>query len=195
MAEAQSPLTMNSFANGNLARGALIALGGSVFLAGMSQIAVGWPIPTTLQTLAVMVIGLTFGFRLATATVALYLFEGFIGLPVFAQFKPLFPVGPSVGYLVGFMVEAALIGFLVDRGYSKTYLGSAFIAILGELAMFACGVAWLIFFIDQPSMIAKIKVAIEVGVVPFIAVDLIKLALAVLVAKGFSSSVARFIRL
>jgi biotin transport system substrate-specific component len=188
------PATLAAFAEGSFARKAAIAVTGSLFLSAMSQIAIGWPVPTTLQTLAVILIGLTFCFRLATATLALYLAEGAIGLPVFALFKPLLPLGPSAGYLLGFLFQVAIIGWLVDRGLARGFLGAAVAVLIGEVVMFASGAAWLSTFMGQPSLVENLTAAFKVGVVPFIAVDLVKAALAILLAKGVLAGAARMLR-
>src|SRR3546814_6558006 len=77
-----------------------------------------WPVPMTMQTFAVLLIGLAYGSRLGTATVALYLFEGAIGLPVLATGAGLaYFAGPTAGYLFGFVAAAAFVGRLADRGW------------------------------------------------------------------------------
>jgi biotin transport system substrate-specific component len=186
--------TLDTLLGSTLARKAAIAFGGSLFLAAMSQIAIGWPVPTTLQTLAVILIGLTFGHRLAAASLGLYLLEGAMGLPVFAQFKSLLPLGPSAGYLAGFFLQAVIIGWMVDRGFARGFVGAAIAVVIGEAVMFACGVAWLSTFMGQPTLIENLKAAFAVGVVPFIAIDLVKAALAILIAKGVISGASRLIR-
>jgi biotin transport system substrate-specific component len=183
--------TLAPIVNSSLAKQLLLVVGGSFFVAGMSQVAVGYPIPTTLQTLAVMLIGLTFGFRLATATLLLYLFEGVVGIPVFAKFSFGWEkiVGPSGGYLVGFLLAAALIGYLADRGFTKSWIGTIVALILGEAIIFGLGVAQLSHAL--PDLVDPIKV----GFTDFILVDLIKVALAVLISKGVLKGASRFAKL
>ncbi|MDO6962760.1 biotin transporter BioY [Rhizobium alvei] len=190
----QGAQTLDTMLGSTLARKAAIAVGGSLFLAALSQIAIGWPVPTTLQTLAVILIGLTCGFRLAMATVGLYLIEGALGLPVFAQFKSLMPLGPSAGYLVGFFFQAAIIGYLVDRGFARGFIGAAIAVVIGEVVMFSCGVAWLSTFMGQPTLVENLSAAFTVGVVPFIAIDLVKAALAIVIARGALSGIAHLVR-
>src|SRR3546814_2110477 len=81
-----------------------------------------WPVPMTMQTFAVLLIGLAYGSRLGTATVALYLFEGAIGLPVLATGAGLaYFAGPTAGYLFGFVAAAAFVGRLAGRGRSEEH--------------------------------------------------------------------------
>lgn len=151
-----------------------MVLGGTVFLAVLSQVAIGYPVPTTLQTLGVMLIGLTFGFRLAAATVLAYLICGAVGLPFFAPFG----AGTS-GYLVGFLFGAALIGFLADQGVTKSWTGTFIALLAGEAIIFAFGIAGLMIAVEM-----TLGAAVAAGLVPFIVVDGIKIILAALIAKG-----------
>lgn len=172
--------TLENLVGGTLARKAAITVLGSIFLAVMSQINVTfYPVPMTLQTLAVMLIGVTFGFRLAAATLALYLVEGFFGLPVFAEFKS----GPAVflagtgGYLIGFLVAAAIMGFLADRGRTKSWPGMVGTLLVGEIVIFGMGIAYLTYLYGFDK-------ALEYGLYPFILADLVKMGLALLLGKG-----------
>ncbi|MBL0370804.1 biotin transporter BioY [Rhizobium sp. KVB221] len=183
--------TLESMLGGSLARKATITVLGSLFLAALSQIEVPFfPVPMTLQTLGVMLIGLTFGFRLATATVALYLVEGFIGLPVFAGFAfgPAVFVGGTAGYLFGFLGAAALMGFAADRGMTKSWLGAALTLLAGEVVIFGLGIAYLAYLYGFENALAY-------GLYPFVLADLVKMALAVLIGKGVIKGASRFAKL
>ena len=84
-----------------------------------------WPVPITLQTLAVMLIAATYGSRLAVATMLAYIAEGALGLPVFANTPPqiagpAYLIGPTAGYIWGYVAAAAIIGFAADRGWSRS---------------------------------------------------------------------------
>ena len=172
--------TLENLVGGTLARKAAITVLGSIFLAVMSQINVTfYPVPMTLQTLAVMLIGVTFGFRLAAATLFLYLIEGFVGLPVFAEFKS----GPAVflagtgGYLIGFLVAAAVMGFFADRGLTKSWPGMVGTLLVGEIVIFGMGIAYLAYLYGFDK-------ALEYGLYPFVLADLVKMGLALLLGKG-----------
>jgi biotin transport system substrate-specific component len=183
--------TLAPIAGSSLAKQALLVVGGSFFLAAMSQAAVGFPVPTTLQTLGVMLIGLTFGFRLAVATVLLYLVEGAIGLPVFAQFSggAATLVGPTGGYLFGFLGAVAAIGYLADRGFTKTWVGALVALIIGEAIIMVLGVGRL------SSFMPSLSESIAVGFTPFALVDAVKIALAALIGKGVLKGAAQFAKL
>jgi len=131
-------------------------------------------VPMTLQTLVVLVIGAAYGWRLGSATLIAYLAEGAIGLPVFAGpvggLAPL--LGPTAGYLFGFVAAAFATGWLSERGWDRS-VPRLFVAMgLGHILILAAGFGWLAFG-------AKLGVekAWLVGVAPFIAGSLIKNAL------------------
>ena len=131
----------------------------------------------TLQTLAVLTLGALFGARLAAATVALYLGEGLIGLPVFAGAVagPAYVAGPTGGYLVGFLLAAALVGWLAERGWTRGWLLALAAMTLGHVVIFVAGFAWL-----APALGAG--KAWAVGVAPFAAATLAKTLLAAALA-------------
>lgn len=191
MAQAASISTLEALAGGSLAKKAAIVVLGSVFLAVMSQITVFfYPVPMTLQTLAVMLIGVTFGFRMATATVALYLLEGFVGLPVFAGFfsGPAVFIGGTGGYLFGFLGAAALMGYLADRGVTRGWVGMIATLFAGEVVIFGLGVGYLAYLYGFDK-------SLEYGFYPFWMADLLKLAIAAAMAKGVLKGAARFAQL
>jgi biotin transport system substrate-specific component len=157
-----------------------LALAGTILLALSAKVQIPfYPVPMTLQTLAVLAIGGAFGLRLATATVALYLVEGLLGLPVFAGIAagPAYMAGPTGGYLVGFLAAAALIGALADRGFTRSWTGLAIVMSLGHIVMFAFGFGWLALNIGASKAWAA-------GVAPFYAGTVVKTALAVALFKA-----------
>jgi biotin transport system substrate-specific component len=127
-----------------LHKAALVGLG-VVLLAISSKVQVPfWPVPMTLQTLVVLMIGATSGARLAGATLVSYLAAGAVGLPVFASGVGLaYMVGPTGGYLAGFLVAAVVIGYLADKGYGRSILSALALFAIGEVAIFALGTGWL----------------------------------------------------
>ena len=104
-----------------IARSGLLALAGSLLIAACAHLRVPmWPVPMTMQTFAVLLIGMAYGARLGAATVALYIAEGALGLPVFANGGgPAYLLGPTGGYLAGCVAAAAVAGLLAQRGWSR----------------------------------------------------------------------------
>ncbi|HWU19767.1 MAG TPA: biotin transporter BioY [Devosia sp.] len=147
-----------------------------------------WPVPVTLQSFAVAALAAAFGARIGVATVALYLVEGALGLPVFATGGGLaYLMGPTSGFLFGFLVMAAIIGFAADRGASGKPLTLFAAMLAGGAVMFALGFAWLLAmagqagWLDQANVVAS---AFAKAVQPFIIWDILKMALAALTVTG-----------
>ena len=129
----------------SLIRTGLLALVGSTLLAISAKVQVPfWPVPMTMQTLVVLLIGAHGGVRLAAATVLAYLVEGAAGLPVFSTGAGLaFMAGPTGGYLVGFMVAAMTVAFAFERGLATTVVRAAAVFIVADTLILALGFAWL----------------------------------------------------
>ena len=155
-------------------RNIALILFGTLLLAVSSKVQVPfWPVPMTMQTFIVFIIGMTYGSRLAFATLIAYLAEGAIGLPVFAKGGGmLYLVGPTAGYLYGMTIASGVIGFFGERGYSSSYLKSLIPLSLGTIIIFLCGVYYL------GSVIGYDK-ALAGGLYPFLPSELFKIALAV----------------
>lgn len=170
-------------------RALVLALAGSLVLAISAKIQVPfWPVPMTMQTFAVTVIGMAYGLRLGTATVLLYLAEGAVGLPVFASGSGLaYFAGPTGGYLIGFAVAAALCGRLAERGWDRSVWPTVAAMTLGTLVIFAFGLPWLAVFLAAAKSYAvgqAISAAVVTGFVPFVAGSVFKIALAAAVLPG-----------
>ena len=99
----------------------ILVVGGSFLIALCAQFAIGWPIPVTGQTFAVLMIGALFGARRASLSILTYIMEGAVGLPVFAHGRSGLTVllGPTGGYLVGFIAAAYVVGLLAERGWDR----------------------------------------------------------------------------
>ena len=152
----------------------VITLSGSALIALCAQVSVPfYPVPVTMQTFAVILIGLTYGWRLGGITVALYLIEGSIGLPVFAGGKGgmIVMMGPTAGYLYGFFLAAVACGWFTERGFDRSYLKLIVPLLAGNVLLYTSGLIWLGNFIgwDKPVL--------ELGLYPFIPGDLMKIAL------------------
>ena len=155
-------------------RWAVLMLLGSLFLAICAQLYVPLqPVPITMQTFGVLLLGMVFGSRLGAATIALYLLEGAAGLPVFAEFKAGLPVlfGPTGGYLFGFVIAAWLVGSLAERGWDRRVLTTALAMLFGNIVLYVPGLIWLAGFVGAENTLAA-------GFAPFWIGDLLKIALA-----------------
>ncbi|MFC0388979.1 biotin transporter BioY [Muricoccus vinaceus] len=146
-----------------------MALLGSAVLAASAQVSLPmWPVPATLQTLAVLLLGALGGSRLGAAAVLLYIAEGAMGLPVFAAGAagPAALMGPTAGFLLGFVASAAIAG---QAGQGA--LRQALVLAAAHLAVFVPGVLWLAGFVGMER-------AVMVGFVLFVPGTLVKTALA-----------------
>jgi len=135
-----------------------------------------YPVPATMQTFVVLALGIAYGPTLGAATMVLYLLEGALGLPVFAGtwsegggIHHLW--GPTAGYLFGFVVAGGVCGWLAERGWDRTIVMTALAMLVGNLIIYALGLTWLTIQIG-------ISDAIKYGIVPFLVLDAIKIALA-----------------
>jgi biotin transport system substrate-specific component len=147
-----------------------------------------WPVPVTLQGFAIAALSAAFGLRIGVATVALYLLEGAFGLPVFATGGGLaYLAGPTGGFLIGFLLLAAIVGFAADRGASGKPLALFAAMLAGDAVLFVLGFAWLVLmagqaqWVDQANVVAS---AFAKAVQPFIIWDILKMALAALTVTG-----------
>ena len=151
-----------------------LAFLGTLILALSAKIKVPfYPVPMTLQTLAVFGIAAAYGQRLAVATVALYLIEGLLGFPVFASEAagPTYVFGPTGGYLAGFLLAAYIVGTAADWGWSRQPVKMFGAMLLADALVFLVGFSWLAMAIGAAK-------AFQFGVVPFLLSDLLKIALA-----------------
>ncbi len=155
----------------------VLVLAGTALIALCAQISVPFfPVPLTLQTFAVFLIGLSFGWRLGGITVALYLLEGALGLPVFAGGKGglIVFMGPTAGYLAGFLLAATVCGWFAERGFDRNYTKLFTALLISNILLYAPGLLWL------GSLIGWDKPVLELGLYPFVMGDLLKIAMAVL---------------
>lgn len=164
-----------------LPRKVILAIAGSLALWASAKLQVPfYPVPMTMQTFVVLVIGMAYGWRLGAATVLLYLAEGAAGLPVFAGTPEkgiglAYMVGPTGGYLLGFVLSAALVGWLAQRGWGRN-LATTFAAMaLGTAMILGIGVLWL------GAVLGWDKSILEFGLYPFLPGAAFKIALAAVV--------------
>ena len=151
-----------------------LVLFGTLLLALSSKVQVPfWPVPMTMQTFIVFIIGMAYGWRLAFFTLVAYLFEGALGLPVFAKGGGLlYLTGPTAGYLYGMTIAAGVIGAFAELGYNNSYFKSLISLLIGTFIIFLFGVGYL------GSVIGYDK-ALAGGLYPFIPSEFFKIGLAV----------------
>lgn len=154
---------------------ALVA-GGAALTSLLAQVAVGYPVPFTLQTLSVLLVGTTLGPLRGAVSMGLYLALGLAGLPVFAPLSDgshltgLTALGaPSFGYIVGFVVAAAVVGGLAQLEWDRKFLKMLVTFFVGSLVIYAFGVPWL-----AVSLGVDFGTALGVGLVPFLIGDAVK---------------------
>jgi biotin transport system substrate-specific component len=158
-----------------------ILLGGSLFLALLAQCSIPlWftPVPLSLQTLGILLLGAHLGSKRGAIAVGIYLLEGALGLPVFACGSGGISafLSPSAGYLLGFLLSAFVVGFLFEKGWRTHRLLAVFAFVIGTCITLASGAAWLAIFVG-------LKKALFLGVVPFLAGDMVKILVAFLLTQ------------
>jgi biotin transport system substrate-specific component len=149
---------------------------GAVFVALTAQVYIpADPVPFTGQTFGVLLVGGALGFRRSTAALALYLAVGAIGLPIFARGAAGTGVilGPTGGYLVGFVLAAAVVGRLAELGWDRRPIGAIGAMLIGNALIYAVGVPWL-----MATRNLTLGSAIAGGMTPFLAWDALKLIVA-----------------
>ena len=184
----------------NWTRTILLAIIGSAIVAISAQVSVPMlPVPMTLQTLAVLAVGAAYGARLGAITLALYALEGAVGLPVFANFQAglFLPTGEILatgGFIIGFILAAALVGHLVERGWGANVFKLCSAMLLGAAVLYFPGLIWLVgWLIVMKGMDATsaVTVAVTTGLLPFIIGDIIKAVLAALAFPAAFSLLGR----
>ena len=158
----------------------LIVFFGSILLTISAKIKIPfYPVPMTMQTFVVLLMGLTFGWRIGVATISLYLFEGIIGLPVFAGTPEkglglIYFTGPTMGYLIGFLLATFIAGYL----NFKTNIFFIFLKlILSVSIIYILGILWL------GNLIGLDKPLFQLGAAPFLLAELFKICLLAILAK------------
>ena len=163
---------VKNFKTSKLLKYIFFALIGSIILAISSKIKIPfYPVPMTMQTLVVIIIGVAFGWKLGLATISLYLFEGIIGLPVFSGTPEkgigfVYFTGPTMGYLIGFLVAVYFAGkFNYDKNVVKNFVKISFATSF----IYLLGMAWL------GSLIGWEKPIFKLGAQPFLLAELFKI--------------------
>ena len=171
---------VKSLQNQKVLKYLLITILGSILLTISAKVKIPfYPVPMTMQTFAVLLMGIAFGWRIGVATVSLYLFEGLIGLPIFAGTPEkgvglIYFTGPTMGYLIGFLFATFIAGYL----NFKTNIFFIFIKlILSVSIIYILGILWL------GNLIGWDKPLLQLGVTPFLLAELFKISLLTILAK------------
>ncbi|HSQ97594.1 MAG TPA: biotin transporter BioY [Rickettsiales bacterium] len=157
----------------------ILVLFGSMILAFSSKVSIPfYPVPFTMQTFAVLLIGGMYGSKLGTITVLAYIFEGLIGLPVFANGIGLsYVMGTTGGYLIGFLIAVYLVGKGAELGHDRLLFKSLLWFALGDIVLYTCGLSWLTYLFGFEK-------ALTFGFYPFILSEIAKFILASLTLKS-----------
>ncbi|MCB8880180.1 biotin transporter BioY [Acidisoma cellulosilytica] len=157
-----------------------VAIGlGVCLIAAAAHISIPfWPVAMTMQSGTILLLSAVYGSGLAEATLAAYLVAGALGLPVFASGAGLaYMVGPTGGYLFGFLAASALMGFCASRGIMRGWLGTIAAFAAGIAVIYVPGIAWL-------AVLFGTQKALTFGLVPFLPAEATKLAMAVLLYRS-----------
>ncbi len=187
-------LLADTLVSPSLARNIFLAVAGSVALWISAKIHVPmYPVPITMQTFVVTVIGMAYGWRLAGATVLLYLAQGAMGLPVFSGTPErgiglAYMMGPTGGYLLGFFIAAVVVGWLAERCWDRKVVTTFAAMTIGTAIMLGCGVVYL------GAVIGWDKPVLALGLTPFLAGSVVKIALGTAVMPLAWSLISRLDR-
>ena len=170
-----SPRTLGDVIPGGLVRSIALVIGGAIFVGLTAQVSIPLPftpVPLTLQTFSVLLVGAALGSIRGASSMALYLLAGVAGLPWFADHHSGWAL-PSFGYIVGFVAAAWLVGRLAERGADRRVVSTIGMMALGNVVIYVFGVAGLMLLARLP-----LGKAIALGVLPFLIGDVIKILLA-----------------
>jgi biotin transport system substrate-specific component len=176
-----SPRTLADVVPGGLVRSIALVIGGAIFVGLTAQVSIPLPftpVPLTLQTFSVLLVGAALGSARGAASMALYLLAGVAGVPWFAEQRSGWAFA-SFGYVLGFVAAAWLVGRLAERGADRRVLPTIGMMALGNLVIYVFGVAGLMVLV--PSLTGtpmSLGTALAVGVLPFLVGDAIKILLA-----------------
>ena len=166
--------------NQKLIKSLILVILGSIILTISAKIKIPfYPVPMTMQTFVVLLLGVSFGYKIAVATVGLYLLEGILGLPVFSNSPEkgigmIYFTGPTMGYLIGFLFASFFAGYL----NFKTSIFLIFLKLIFSVSfIYIFGVIWL------GTLIGWDKPIIQLGVTPFLLAELLKILLLTFLTK------------
>jgi biotin transport system substrate-specific component len=173
----------------SLAVDAGLVVAGAALTAGLAQVAIPlWPVPITGQTLAVLLVGASLGATRGAISMVVYALAGLVGLPVYSDHTAGAAVllGPTGGYIVGFVLAAAFTGWLAERRWERRFLAGMVAFVAGSVVVFLVGLPWL-----QVSLGLTWPETLAGGLYPFIVGGIIKAVIAALTLRGAWALVAR----
>lgn len=179
--------TLGDVIPGGLVRSIALVLGGTALVALSAQVVIPLPftpVPLTLQTFAVLLVGAALGSRRGTASMLLYALVGALGVPWFANDNSGWSFA-TFGYVLGFVVAASLVGILAEHGADRTFARATGLMVLGNIVIYLFGVVGLIVLADNTLLSA-----VSEGVLPFLALDAVK----ILIAAGLLPSAWKLAR-
>ncbi len=172
------------WSSSTFARNLVLVVIGAILLTVSAKVKIPfYPVPLTMQTFVVLSLGMVYGWKLGASTVILYLLAGSMNLPVFAGTPEkgiglAYMVGPTGGYLLGFILAAGLTGWLAERGWDRK-ASTAFLAMLfGNALIYVPGLIWL------GNVVGWDKPVLAWGMMPFLFGDIVKIVLAMIVIPG-----------
>ena len=179
MSIAQRPTIVDRVLPKSLVTDFALILLGVALIAGAAQLVIPmYPVPMTGQTFAVLLVAMSLGFGRATISVATYVVVGALGLPIFTNHASGWSFGPTLGYLVGFVAAAALVGWLAQLGWDKSWLKVSAAFLAGSVVIYAFGLPWLAIFLGAVGAPNDLASVLNLGLAPFIVGDIVKAAAA-----------------
>ncbi len=169
------PLVLADLVPGTVVRDVLLVLGGAVLTGLLAQVAIpvaGSPVPVTGQTFAALTVGAALGWQRGAASLALYLVAGMVGMPWYAGGASGADI-PSLGYVIGFVLAAALVGVLAGRGWDRSPLATVGAMLLGNAVVYAIGLPYL-----ASSLGIDLGAAFDIGMKNYLIGDALKILLA-----------------
>jgi len=158
-----------------------LVVAGTALVAVLAQVAIPlWPVPVTGQTLAVLLVGAGLGAARGAASLTLYALLGAVGLPIYSEASSGWSVllGPTGGYIIGFIASAAIVGWAAERSWDRGWYKPIITFIGGSLVVFAFGLPWLAVSLGQLGLANDLQSVLIAGFYPFIIGGLIKAAIA-----------------
>lgn len=158
-----------------------LVVAGTALVAVLAQVAIPlWPVPVTGQTLAVLLVGAGLGAVRGAASLSLYALLGAVGLPIYSEASSGWSVllGPTGGYIIGFIASAAIVGWAAERSWDRGWYKPIITFIGGSLVVFAFGLPWLAVSLGQLGFPNDLQSVLVAGFYPFIIGGLVKAAIA-----------------